>query len=60
MHARSRRLDELLYNGKAHAELSRGLELAKQYAVNVSPTFVFNEGRQRLTGSVGIASSKPT
>ncbi|MFT5356085.1 MAG: putative DsbA family dithiol-disulfide isomerase [Polyangiales bacterium] len=47
------KIEELLYNGKAHAELSRGLNLAKQYSVDVSPTFVFNEGRQRLTGNVG-------
>lgn len=47
------KLEELLYSGKAHAELSRGLDLAKQYGVDVSPTFVFNEGRQRLNGNVG-------
>lgn len=46
-------IEELLYSGKAHAELSRGLELAKRHAVNVSPTFLFNEGRQRLGGNVG-------
>lgn len=48
-----KKIEELLYSGKAHAELSRGLNVAKQYSVNVSPTFVFNEGRQRLTGNVG-------
>ena len=47
------RIEDLLYTGKAHAELSRGLNLAKQYSAEVSPTFVFNEGRQRLNGNVG-------
>lgn len=47
------KLEGLLHTGEAHAELSRGLGLAKQYAVEVSPTFVFNEGRQRLNGNVG-------
>lgn len=46
-------IERLLYTGQAHAELSRGLDLARQYAVEVSPTFVFNEGRQRLNGNVG-------
>lgn len=47
------KIEELLYNGKAHAELSRGSNLAKHYGVTVSPTFVFDEGRQRLNGNVG-------
>lgn len=46
-------VERLLYTGMAHAELSRGLDVARQYAVEVSPTFVFNEGRQRLNGNVG-------
>ena len=46
-------LERLLSSGQAHAELSRGLDLVKQYAVEVSPSFVFNEGRQRLNGNVG-------
>jgi predicted DsbA family dithiol-disulfide isomerase len=46
-------LERLLASGHAHAELSRGLDLVRQYAVEVSPTFVFNEGRQRLNGNVG-------
>jgi predicted DsbA family dithiol-disulfide isomerase len=47
------KIEDLLYTGKAHAELSRGLDLAKNYSIEVSPTFVFNEGRQRLNGNVG-------
>ncbi|HMR04899.1 MAG TPA: DsbA family protein [Polyangiaceae bacterium] len=47
------KIEDLLYTGQAHAELSRGLDLAKRYSIEVSPTFVFNEGRQRLNGNVG-------
>ena len=46
-------LEQQLASGRAHAELSRGLDLVKQYGIEVSPTFVFNEGRQRLNGNVG-------
>ncbi|MBX3128673.1 MAG: DsbA family protein [Polyangiaceae bacterium] len=46
-------IEELLYSGRAHAELSRGIDLALSYGVEVSPSFVFNEGRQRLNGNVG-------
>ena len=40
-------------SGEALAELSRDLELAKEYGITVSPSLVFNEGRQRLNGNVG-------
>ncbi len=46
-------IETLLYSGQAHAELSRGLQLARRHAVEVSPSYVFNEGRQRLNGNVG-------
>jgi len=46
-------LERVLATGQAHAELCRGLDLARGYGVDVSPTFVFNEGRQRLNGNVG-------
>lgn len=46
-------IEALLYSGQAHAELSRGLLLARRHGVEVSPTYVFNEGRQRLNGNVG-------
>ena len=39
--------------GQAHALLSADLSLAQRYQVQVSPTLVFNEGRQRLAGNVG-------
>lgn len=40
-------------SGEACAELARDLDLAKEYAITVSPSLVFNEGRQRLNGNVG-------
>ena len=40
-------------SGEAYAELSRDLELMKEHTITVSPTLIFNEGRQRLNGNVG-------
>ena len=40
-------------SGAAYAELSRDFELTKEHHVTVSPTLIFNEGRQRLNGNVG-------
>jgi predicted DsbA family dithiol-disulfide isomerase len=40
-------------SGAAYAELSRDCDLTKEYNVTVSPTLIFNEGRQRLNGNVG-------
>ncbi len=40
-------------SGEAYALLAQDLDLAKEYAVSVSPTMIFNEGRQRLNGNVG-------
>jgi len=42
-----------LSSGRAHAELSRGIDLARVHGVDLSPTFLFDEGRQRLAGNVG-------
>ncbi len=46
-------VDAALASGTAHAELARDLDLARDLTVTVSPTLVFNEGRQRLNGNVG-------
>jgi predicted DsbA family dithiol-disulfide isomerase len=43
----------LIANGRAHAALAADLELARSQNVQSSPTLIFNEGRQRLTGNVG-------
>ena len=40
-------------NGEAYALLSKDFDLVKEHTVTVSPTLIFNEGRQRLNGNVG-------
>ncbi len=40
-------------SGAAYAQLSKDFELVKEHTVTVSPTLIFNEGRQRLNGNVG-------
>ena len=40
-------------SGYAYAQLSKDFDLVKEYTVTVSPTLIFNEGRQRLNGNVG-------
>lgn len=39
--------------GAAYAALADDLELARAQSIAASPTLLFNEGRQRLTGNVG-------
>ncbi len=46
-------LEAILASGRAHAELSRGQRSARRHGVEVSPTFVFDDGRERLQGNVG-------
>jgi predicted DsbA family dithiol-disulfide isomerase len=40
-------------SGEAYAQLSQDFDLVKEHTVTVSPTLIFNEGRQRLNGNVG-------
>lgn len=40
-------------SGEAYAQLSNDFDLVKEHSVTVSPTLIFNEGRQRLNGNVG-------
>ncbi len=40
-------------SGEAYAQLAKDAELVKAHNVTVSPTLIFNEGRQRLNGNVG-------
>jgi predicted DsbA family dithiol-disulfide isomerase len=40
-------------SGEAYAQLSQDFDLVKEHTVSVSPTLIFNEGRQRLNGNVG-------
>ncbi len=42
-----------LASGEAHACLSRDSRAARTGSVQMSPTLLFNEGRQRLAGNVG-------
>lgn len=47
------RIATLLDDGSAWAALAADLDLAREHNVRASPTLIFNEGRQRLTGNVG-------
>jgi len=47
------RIEPLIDNGAAFAALSSDLDLARDNDIRASPTLLFNEGRQRLTGNVG-------
>lgn len=40
-------------SGEAYAQLSKDFDQVKEHTVSVSPTLIFNEGRQRLNGNVG-------
>jgi predicted DsbA family dithiol-disulfide isomerase len=46
-------IEDAIANGAAHAVLAEDLELARTQSIAASPTLLFNEGRQRLTGNVG-------
>jgi len=47
------KLEELLTNGEAMAALSSCTADDKQKLIEGSPTFILNEGRQRLFGNIG-------
>jgi predicted DsbA family dithiol-disulfide isomerase len=46
-------VDDLISDGSAHAALFGDTQLSRKLNVVVSPTLVFNQGRQRLQGNVG-------
>lgn len=46
-------IDRRIDDGQAYAHFSRDLELVREHHVDLSPTLIFNEGRQRLNGNVG-------
>jgi len=46
-------LAQAIESGAAHAALAQDLDLARTHGIQASPTLLFNEGRQRLTGNVG-------
>ena len=43
----------LLIMGEALAALCRDIELRDEYRVEGSPTFILNEGHQKLYGNIG-------
>ena len=47
------KIKNVIDSGEAYAKLSKDMELVKEHNVTVSPTLIFNEGRQRLNGNVG-------
>jgi predicted DsbA family dithiol-disulfide isomerase len=49
----SAQLIDNLHSGAAMAALCRDSELCKQYGVGGSPSYVLNQGRQKLYGNVG-------
>lgn len=49
----SAEIKDAITTGVAHAALADDLELARAQSISASPTLLFNEGRQRLTGNVG-------
>ena len=53
MHLPMAELERVLDSGAAHAELCGDLDLARTHGIQASPTLLFNEGRQRLSGNVG-------
>jgi len=46
-------IERLITTGHAHAALQLDIEARDRYLVSGSPTYVFNEGRQKLYGNVG-------
>lgn len=46
-------IEKILDTGTAHALLSEDIAMARDQSVRASPTLLFNEGRQVLTGNVG-------
>jgi len=47
------KIQAILDSGAAHALLSEDITAAREQSVRASPTLLFNEGRQVLTGNVG-------
>jgi predicted DsbA family dithiol-disulfide isomerase len=46
-------IQEQIDRGAAYARLSKDFDLVRENTITVSPTLIFNEGRQRLNGNVG-------
>ena len=50
---KSKLIQSQIDSGEAYALLSKDFDSIKEHTVTVSPTLIFNEGRQRLNGNVG-------
>lgn len=46
-------VEEEIASGRAFAALARDMEAQREHMIEGSPTFLMNEGRQRLYGNVG-------
>lgn len=46
-------IEDIMDSGAAHAALCGDFDLARTHSIQASPTLLFNEGRQRLSGNVG-------
>ncbi|NOY62333.1 MAG: disulfide bond formation protein DsbA [Gammaproteobacteria bacterium] len=46
-------VEAMIQNGRAYALLCRDLEARERHRIHGSPTFVLNEGRQKLYGNLG-------
>lgn len=46
-------IENIMDTGAAHAALCGDIDLARTQGIQASPTLLFNEGRQRLSGNVG-------
>ena len=46
-------IESVINSGEAYAILSKDMKMAAEMTVRASPTIIFNEDRQRLTGNVG-------
>ncbi len=46
-------VEEKIYNSQAVAQLANDYILSREHAVEGSPTFIMNDGRQKLFGNVG-------
>lgn len=46
-------IEQEIQTGNAFAALAEDMQMAKDLGINSSPTLIFNQDRQRLTGNVG-------
>lgn len=46
-------IENIMDSGAAHAALCSDFDLARTHGIQASPSLLFNEGRQRLSGNVG-------